>query len=85
VHFCVQNKHKTGQTVNKLSQKKLLNSKWTAVSPIKKEKHFTIVKVEVNEDQIVIGCILQAIMSKRDIDIVWRDLRDEKKWIQGWE
>ena len=71
--------------MNKLSPKKLLNSKWTARSPINKEKHFLIVDLEVDDDQIVTGCTLQAIMSKRDIEIAWRDLRDPQKWVQGWK
>ena len=71
--------------MNRISPKKLLNLKWTAVSPINKEKHFTIVKVELNEDKLVVACMLQAIMSKRDIDIDWRELKNEKKWIQGWK
>jgi tryptophan-rich hypothetical protein len=71
--------------VNKFSPKKLLNSKWTAKAPMNKEKHFMIVDVEVDEDQVVRGCTLQAIMSKRDIEITWRDLQDSQKWIQGWK
>lgn len=35
-----------------------------------------IVKVDVDEDQAVSACTLQAIMSKRDIDIKWRDLKN---------
>lgn len=50
-----------------------------------KEKHFMIVDVEVDEDQVVRGCTLQAIMSKRDLEITWRDLQDSQKWIQGWK
>lgn len=71
--------------MNKLSPKKLLNSKWTASSPINKEKHFLIVDVEVDDQQVITACTLQAIMSKRDIDIEWRDLKDAQKWAQGWK
>lgn len=71
--------------MNKLSPKKLLNSKWTALMPINKEKHFMIVDVEVDEDQAVSACTLQAIISKRDINISWRDLKDDGKWLQGWK
>lgn len=71
--------------MNKLSPKNLLNSKWTAKSPQNKEKHFLIVDVEVDDDQIVTSCTLQAIMSKRDIEITWRDLKDAQVWVQGWK
>jgi tryptophan-rich hypothetical protein len=81
----VQNDYKTGKFVNKVSPKKLLNSKWTAMSPINKEKHFMVIEIDVDEDQVVCACTLQAIMSKRDIDILWRDLKDPQKWGQGWK
>lgn len=70
--------------MNKLSPKKLMQSKWTATTPINKEKHFLIVSVDINEDQSIEQCILQAIMSKRDIPIAWRELKDPQKWTQGW-
>lgn len=44
-----------------------------------------IVNVELDEDQLVEGCTLQAIMSKRDTEIEWRDLKDAQKWKQGWK
>ncbi|MFW8590640.1 TIGR02450 family Trp-rich protein [Glaciecola sp. 2405UD65-10] len=69
----------------KLSPKKLLHSKWTAVNPIKKQKHFMIVDVEFDENNIVIHCEIQAIMSKQNTSINWRDLKDDKQWLQGWQ
>lgn len=69
----------------KLSPKKLLHSKWTAVNPIKKQKHFMIVDVEFDENNIVIHCEIQAIMSKQNSSINWRDLKDDKQWLQGWQ
>jgi len=68
-----------------LSPKKLLNSKWTAVTPIKKEKHFIITEVEYNEEQVVIDCQIQAIMTKENTSIDWRELKDTTKWQQGWK
>ena len=69
----------------KLSPKKLLHSKWTAVNPVKKQKHFMIVDVEFDENNIVIHCEIQAIMSKQNTSINWRDLKDDKQWLQGWQ
>ncbi len=71
--------------MNKLNSKKLLNSKWTATPAINKEKHFIIVEVEFDEDGNVIECITEAVMSKNQYSISWRDLKDNQKWLQGWK
>jgi tryptophan-rich hypothetical protein len=71
--------------MNKISPKKLLNSKWTAVVPLDKAKHFIIIEVEYDEDGAVISCLIEAIMSKRSIQIQWRDLKNTLKWVQGWK
>ncbi|WP_197469207.1 TIGR02450 family Trp-rich protein, partial [Oleiphilus sp. HI0125] len=36
--------------MNKIDPKKLLNSKWTAVRPLNKEKHFMVAEVEFDEE-----------------------------------
>lgn len=69
----------------KLSPKKLLNSKWTALAPINKQKHFIVVEVEYDEDSNVIDCQIQAIMNKENTHIDWRDLQDSSLWLQGWK
>lgn len=71
--------------MNKISPKKLFNSKWTAVEPLNKEKHFIIVEVEYDEDGAVISCLIEAILSKRASHINWQDLKDAEQWRQGWK
>ena len=71
--------------MNKISPKKLLNSKWTAVVPLNTEKHFIITEVEYDEDKAVVSCLIEAIMSKRTTNIQWRDLKDTAQWVQGWK
>jgi tryptophan-rich hypothetical protein len=71
--------------VNQINPRKLLNSKWTAVKPVNKEKHFIITEVEFDEDGNVIYCLIEAIMSKRDRSIDWRELQNEETWRQGWK
>lgn len=71
--------------MNKLSAKKLLNSKWTAVTPEQSEKHFVITDVEYDEEGIVVSCTLEAVMTKNDYAIDWRDLKDTSLWRQGWK
>lgn len=71
--------------MNKVHPKKLLNSKWTAVSPLNKEKHFVVSVVEFDEDNNVIDCKVEAVMSKNEYPITWRDLNDASLWRQGWK
>lgn len=72
-------------TNNNLTPKKLLNSKWTAVKPSNKEKHFIVADVEFDEDGLVISCSIEAVMSKRVIAIDWHELKDQSNWLQGWK
>lgn len=70
--------------MNRIHPKKLLNSKWTAVTPVKREKHFLVTEVEFDEEQNVVSCTLEAVLSKRPISIHWRELTDRIRWKQGW-
>jgi tryptophan-rich hypothetical protein len=69
-----------------LSPKKLLLTKWTAVAPLNREKHFVVVRViepeppAVRVDQVE----LEAVHSKRVLLLNWRELTDGSVWIQGW-
>lgn len=71
--------------MNKITPKKLLHSKWTAVSPVNKEKHFIITEMEFDEEGVVISCIIEAVMSKRQVAINWQDLKNQQRWLQGWQ
>lgn len=68
-----------------LTPKKLLNSKWTAVAPQSKEKHFIVTSVEFDEEGRVIECIIEAVMTEREVSINWRDLKDRTHWKMGWK
>ncbi|WP_372766686.1 TIGR02450 family Trp-rich protein [Pseudoalteromonas sp.] len=68
-----------------LSPNKLLNSKWTAVSPQNKEKHFMVTSVEFDEEGSVIECIIEAVMTKREQSINWRSLKNPAVWKMGWQ
>jgi len=72
-------------TMNKINPKKLLNSKWTAATPVNKEKHFIISDIEFDEDGIVVSCYIEPLMSKRPTPINWLDLKDDSRWLQGWK
>lgn len=70
--------------MHKINPKKLLNSKWTAVSPKHKEKHFMVTDVEFDEEGQVLHCIIEAVLTKRAVEIQWFDLKDEQEWAFGW-
>jgi len=70
--------------MNKISSKKLLNSKWTAVSPNNKEKHFLITKLKFDENENVSHCLIEAVISNRTELINWKDLMESEDWLQGW-
>lgn len=69
-----------------LNPKKLLNSKWTAVTPSNKEKHFMVTKlVSPEQPEMSITQIeLEALYSKRVQILSWIELTDKAIWLQGW-
>ena len=71
--------------MNKINPRKLLNSKWTAVNSKNREKHFMVNEVEFDEDESVISCSIEAVISKRATLIQWKDLEDDSVWIHGWK
>ena len=70
--------------MNALNPKKLLNSKWTSVSPANKEKHFLVTEVEYNEDGAIAHCLVEAVATRRAFAIEWRTLGDSEQWAIGW-
>ncbi|MDA8962528.1 TIGR02450 family Trp-rich protein [Pseudomonadales bacterium] len=71
--------------MNTINPRKLLNSKWTAVTPTNKEKHFIISDIEFDEEGTVIACFIEAVMSKRVMLINWQDLKNNSQWLHGWK
>ncbi len=70
--------------MNPINPRKLLHSKWTAVTPQNKEKHFLVVEVEYDDDGSVALCMLEAVINQRQSDVNWRDLKNSEHWKQGW-
>ena len=71
--------------MNTINPKKLLNSKWTAVNPTNKEKHFLVTEMSFDEDGGVTDCLIEAVISGRAISIDWMSLRNKDTWLQGWK
>lgn len=71
---------------NPLNPKKLLLSKWTAVKPTHKRKHFLVSKVILPElPEAAIEFIeLEAVFDQSVQVIAWRDLKNIEIWRQGW-
>lgn len=71
---------------NPLNPKKLLLSKWTAVKPTHKRKHFLVSKVILPDlPETAIELIeLEAVFDKSIQVIAWRDLKNTEIWLQGW-
>lgn len=70
--------------MNKLNPKKLLKSKWTAVKPVFKEKHFLVTEVEFDENGTIVHCLIEAVMTRRSMAIEWSTLGNTDQWMCGW-
>jgi tryptophan-rich hypothetical protein len=79
---CVPSK----MSMNPLHPKKLLLTKWTAVKPLAKNKHFLVSKVILPEPPAtaIEWVELEAVYSKAVTRIDWQQLRDPLLWRQGW-
>lgn len=70
----------------RLNPRKLLHSKWTAVKPINKEKHFMVTQLVIPdlETPMVAAVEIEAVMTGRKQVISWHALQDRGVWKQGW-
>ena len=75
-----------GTPKNLLSPKKLLLTKWTAVTPRNREKHFVVLRVIEPEppSMRVEQVELEAVHSGQVYLLHWRELTDASLWRQGW-
>ncbi|MGI9331328.1 MAG: TIGR02450 family Trp-rich protein [Gammaproteobacteria bacterium] len=71
--------------MNRINPKKLLQSKWTAVTPLNKEKHFLVTGVVCDEAGVARSCILEAVHSQRETELDWRELKNAEQWLMGWQ
>ena len=71
---------------HQLNPKKLLLSKWTAVNPQEKEKHFLVKKVIDPEKpkHLIELVVMEAVLTKRSFTMRWEELTDVTKWMKGW-
>lgn len=71
----------------RLNPAKLRLSKWTAVSPVRREKHWLVVAVHAPAPPAIRPELvdLEAVHSRRVVTIAWRELADPGRWLQGWK
>ena len=72
--------------MNLLNPKKLLLTKWTAVKPVAKQRHFLVsrvIKPELPECPIEL-IEIEAVFSKATQVIQWRELQNSAVWRVGW-
>lgn len=74
-----------GADRHQVNPRKLLLSKWTAVQPRNREKHFLVTELLCDEDGQVQQVELQAVLSRRSRLIDWRELQDGACWRMGWQ
>ncbi|MDX1369729.1 TIGR02450 family Trp-rich protein [Pseudomonas sp.] len=70
---------------HRLNPGKLLLSKWTAVQPQNREKHFLVSELFCDEQGQVLQIELQAVLSQRCQRLDWRALEDAQSWHMGWK
>ena len=70
---------------NKFNKKKLLLSKWTAVDPKGKEKHFMVSSLLEDENGKVFACVLEAVLTTNEYQIDTDELKDASRWRMGWD
>ena len=71
---------------NPVNQKKLPMSKWTAVSPVDRQKHFLVVDwVRDDEGEPTDRLVIEAVLTQRLREIHWRELEDSRSWQVGWQ
>jgi len=70
---------------NPVNRKKLPNSKWTAVRPVHREKHFIVLDWVRNDDGTPTErLVIEAVLTNRVREIHWRELENPQSWKVGW-
>jgi len=71
--------------MNRINPAKLLNSKWSANQPQRRERHFIVTRLIRNEDDRIVACDLEAVISRNIYQVDWQQLRDSSNWVMGWK
>lgn len=70
---------------NPVNRKKLAASKWTAVRPARREKHFIVLDWVRDDDGTPTDhLVIEAVLTNRVREIHWRELENHQSWRVGW-
>lgn len=70
---------------NRFNIKKLFLSKWTAVEPKNKERHFMVSRLLKDENDQVFACVLEAVITTNEYQISPDELKNSECWAMGWK
>ena len=71
--------------MNRINPEKLLRSKWTALSPSRRQRHFIVTDLFRDEQDRIAACEIEAVINREASLINWRDLKDDSRWVMGWK
>lgn len=71
--------------MNQINPRKLLLSKWTAATPVNREKHFKVTELFKDEEGTVLEIELQAVLTQRSERLPWQVLQAADVWRMGWK
>lgn len=71
--------------MNRINPNKLLNSKWTAIQPVNRHRHFIVTSVIKSDDGLITTCEIEAVLTRKVSEIDWRELKDSDRWAIGWK
>lgn len=71
--------------MNHINPDKLLMSKWSAVKPVRKERHFIVTSLIRDTKGTIIACELEAVINKNLYQLDWRELKNSRLWLAGWK
>jgi tryptophan-rich hypothetical protein len=71
-------------SVNQINPAKLMLSKWTAVRPQDKQKHFLVTRIIEDEQKVINSCTLEAVLTHKEFECDWQELKDRCRWLAGW-
>ena len=69
---------------NPINPNKLPLSKWTAVTPQNREKHFLVTDIVKDENDSIMFCKLEAVLNRKEYLIKWQELKNNARWKPGW-
>ncbi|MBE30540.1 MAG: TIGR02450 family Trp-rich protein [Acidiferrobacteraceae bacterium] len=63
----------------------LVNSKWTAVKPIDRSRHFELKALtEQTRQSAQVVCLMRCVVTRSLVQVCLDELLDKNKWRKGW-